>query len=198
MRNIFIAALLVLLVSCGAKQETPGTTQENKGIAVGSITFTANAPHNDIYRFFYAPVSGDKKFVRANSGKIEIKARENNQRAYTGDTNNKKTYLFVIEGAPGNYALNQYSYLDHIGYSGMVSSSKKFAIPFELKKDGVIYIGELNYNDDATPGTPRIKMVDNFDRDIAAAKSKFPTVKMDRAENKTVTSGDSGKGIVEF
>lgn len=199
MKNIMVVAVAVLFISCSTTKEAPATTGTDEGgVVIGSITFTADAPHNDIYRFFYGPVSGDKKFIRANSGKIEIKARENNQRAFGGDINNKKTYLFIIKGRPGNYAVNQYSYLDHIGYSGTVTASKKFMIPFEIKRGTTIYIGEINFNDDAVPGSPRIRMADNFERDLAAAKTRYPTVKLDTVDNKTVKSGDSGRGIVEF
>lgn len=199
MRKLIVAFLVLALGSCQSGKQAPATASQNgTGIIAGSITFEGDAPRNDIYRFFYNALTEDKKFRKANSGKIEIKAREGSARAFTGDSPDKKTYYFTIEGAPGNYAFTQYSYLDHIGYSGMVSSSKKFSIPFEIKADQVIYIGDLQYNDDAQPGAPRIKVRNRLSDDLPGLKSKYPLVKWDKADNKTVRAGDTGNGIVEF
>lgn len=205
MKTPYIFVLLALpffIAGCNstAVNKTPETftaTSQN-GIAVGTITFEGDKPVNDIYRFFYKALSTDKKFNKRNSGKIEIKARENNERNFNGDFNDKKTYLFIIEQEPGSYAFNQYNYLDHIGANGMVSFSKEFSIPFEIKKGEIAYIGELNYKDKAEKGTPRIFVSGNFSRDIEEFKKKFPNTKWDTATDKTVRKGDGGNGIVEF
>ncbi len=203
MKNLLlIIAILVLATSCSSIPETIPpqnfTPESNKGLAIGTITFIGDKPVNDIYRFFYEATSGDKKFMKANAGKIIIKAREGNERAFTGDINNRKTYLFAIEREPGNYAFTQYNYLDHIGATGMVSSSGKFAIPFQIKKGSITYIGEFTYNDVATPGTPRIFVGTNFERDLQVFKDKFSNINWDVTENSPVKSGNAGKGIVEF
>lgn len=197
-----ILTILSLFTRCSSIPETVPpqnfTAESEKGLAVGTITFDGDKPVNDIYRFFYEATSGDKKFIKKNAGKIIIKAREGNDRAFTGEFNEKKTYLFIIERDPGTYAFTQYNYLDHIGATGMVSSSGKFAIPFQIKKGTISYIGEFTYNDKAVPGTPRIVVDTNFHRDIEWLKSKYPSMKWDETENTPVKSGDAGKGIVEF
>lgn len=196
--------LLCLVLTTGCKTNTTDsvpetfTTTSEKGLAIGTITFEGEKPVNDIYRFFYEPTSGDKKFIRQNDGKIEIKARVDNERIYSGDFDNKKTYLFVIEREPGSYAFTQYNYLDHIGYRGMVSNSKKFAIPFDIKKGAITYIGELTYIENAQPGTPRIVIWDKFDRDKKEFKKKYPNINWDIAKDNTVKKGDTGNGIVDF
>lgn len=197
-----IVVALLLVTSCSSIPETVPpqnfSPESDKGLAVGTITFEGDKPVNDIYRFFYEATSGDKKFMKNNGGKIVIKAREGNDRAFTGDFNDKKTYLFIIEREPGNYAFTQYNYLDHIGPTGMVNFSGKFSIPFVIKKGTIAYIGEFTYKDKALPGTPRIVVDTNFHRDIEWLKSKYPTIKWDEAKNTPVKSGDSGKGIVDF
>lgn len=203
MKSLYILFIsTIILTGCrpAASNQVPEKFSANSetGLIVGTITFEGDKPVNDIYRFFYEPTKGDKKFIRKNDGKIEIKARVKNESAYNGDFNENKTYLFVIETAPGSYAFNQYNYLDHIGYTGTVSSSKKFAIPFDVKAGQITYIGELTYKENATPGEPRIYIWDKFSRDITKFKNKYPQINWELAINNTVKSGDDGNGIISF
>ncbi|QYJ68300.1 hypothetical protein [Flavobacterium litorale] len=204
MKHLHTLLLLfaMAITSCSTKNSNAApetfTTASETGLAIGTITFEGEKPVNDIYRFFYEPTSGEKKFIRKNKGKVEIKARVKSEPSYTGDFNGKKSYLFVIKGAPGNYAFNQYNYLDHIGYTGMVSSSNKFAIPFTIKKGAINYVGELTYIEKAEKGTPRIVIWDKFERDITEFKKKFPNINWDMVSNKTVKKGDTGNGIIDF
>lgn len=194
--------LLFLLSACKMTDKTtfPDTFQPSpgKGVVIGTITFVGDRPVNDIYRFFYSPVSGDKRFIKRNSGKILVKAREKNVSSFNGDYNDSKTYLFIIEAEPGEYAFNQYNYLDHIGYSGMVSFSEKFSIPFRIHAEKITYIGELSYNDLVQKGSPRIVVSDKMDRDLPWFKTKYPDVKWDTASNNTVKTGDTANGLIEF
>lgn len=204
MKTVFIVLplLLVMMVSCrpAAADEVPATFDAGaeNGLAVGTITFEGDVPRNDIYRFFYEPTEGDKKFIKQNDGKIEIRTRVKSERAYSGDFNNSKTYLFIINRPPGKYAFTQYNYLDHIGYTGMVNNSKEFAIPFEIKKGEIAYIGELTYAENATPGSPRIFIADEFNRDVEEFRKKFSGINWNIATDKTVTSGDTGGGTIYF
>lgn len=197
-----ILPLLLLIIGCssGRDNTTPAnlTASTQKGIIAGSITFEAEKPMNDIYRFFYEATSGDKKFKKRNSGKIMIKARDGKEKAFTGDFNNSKTYLFVLELEPGDYAFTQYNYLDRIGPTGMVSFSDKFSLPCTVKAETINYIGEFTYNDNAVPGTPRIIIADSMSRDINELTKKFPGVNWNTTANTTIKSGDTGKGIVHF
>jgi len=202
MKTLYLIVIASLLFACksASTDDVPQnfSAAPEKGIAIASITFEGDSPKNDIYRFFYSATSGDKKFLKRNAGKFMVKAREDNNRGWAGDFNNKKTYLVVIEREPGNYAFNQYNYLTHIGYSGMVDFSKPFAIPFEIKKSEITYIGELLYNDQAMPGTPRITVSDKYERDIPEFKKKYPSVQWETSQNKTAKTGDTGNGIIEF
>lgn len=202
MKTIYALLCLAILTGCATKSfdAAPKTLSPSseKGLAVGTITFEGDVPVNDIYRFFYNATSGDKKFKSANAGKIIIKGRNDNQSAFNGDFNNKKTYLFVIEREPGSYAFTQYSYLDHLGPTGAVSSSKEFAIPFEIKKGGITYLGELDYVDKAVKGSPRIFVADYFSRDLEELRKKYPTLDWQKTENQTPKGGDTGEGTVDF
>jgi len=199
---LILALLPILITGCSTtssdKAPESFTAASEKGLAIGSITFVGDVPQNDIYRFFYYPASADKKFTRHNKGKIEIKGRQDDVRAFNGDFNDKKTYLFVIEREPGSYAFTEYNYLNHIGYTGMVNFSPKFSIPFDIAKGAVQYIGEFKFDQNATPGTPRIVVSDQMQRDLAEIKRKFPNIQWDAAINKTPKTGDTGGGIVEF
>jgi hypothetical protein len=204
MKTTYLLLLLLLLfIGCNSAStnkapESFSNTSE-KGLAIGTITFESDMPKNDIYRFFYEATSGDKKFNKRNSGKIMFKARnEKNESSFNGDFNNKQTYLFVIEREPGNYAFTQYNYLDHIGPTGMVNFSKPFAIPFEIKKGEIVYIGELSYNDLAEIGTPRLVIYNRFDRDMPEFKKKFPNIDWAATTDKTVKAGNNGGGIIDF
>lgn len=198
----FILPLLLLFIGCSTASSDMApdtfTAESAKGLAIGTITFEGDAPKNDIYRFFYHPSAGDRKFMKENKGKIQILGRVDDVRGYNGDFNNKQTYLFVIEKDPGAYAFTEYNYLTQKGPTGMVNSSRKFAIPFEIKKGEINYIGELTYMEKAEPGTPRIIVADNMTRDLLEFKKKFPKIPWDITSNKTVKSGDKGDGLVDF
>jgi len=201
--SYILLPLLLLLIGCNAASTdavpaTGFTPSAEKGIAIATITFEGDVPVNDIYRFFYNAQSGDKKFKKQNAGKIMINGRQNKEKGFNGDFNNKKSYLVVIEREPGSYAFTQYSYLDHLGSNGMVSSSKLFAIPFEIKKGEITYVGELDYKDLAEKGTPRIYVADYYTRDIPEFKKKYPGVNWDTAVNRTPKTGNNGEGIVDF
>lgn len=174
------------------------TASSQTGLAIGTITFEGDVPKNDIYRFFYSPVSADKKFTSKNDGKIQILGRVDDERKYSGDFNNGKTYLFAIEREPGQYAFTQYNYLTRKGPTGMVYSSNEFAIPFEVKKGEISYIGELTYIESAEKGTPRLIVTDFMTRDLPEFKQKFPNINWDTTVNKTPRSGNTGDGIVDF
>lgn len=204
MKKTYLLLLaLTALIGCDSNPankvpETFGPTSET-GLAIGTITFEAEKPVNDIYRFFYEGITGDAKFNKRNGGKVLIKARnEDNKREFSGDFANGHTYLFVIEAKPGTYAFTQYNYLDHIGPTGMVNSSKEFAIPYEVKKGEITYVGELSYNDLAEPGSPRLVIYDRYARDLEELSKKYPNIDWKTAVNKTAKAGNNGGGIVDF
>jgi len=193
--------LIVLVTGCkSAPADTVSTgfiPSAEKGIAIATLTFEGEKPVNEIYRFFYNAQSGDKAFKKRNAGKVVVNGGEVKD-SFNGDFNNKKSYLVVIERDPGMYAFTQYSYLDRKGSNGMVSSSKLFAIPFEIKKGEITYIGEIDYKDVAEKGSPRIYVADYFNRDLPEFKRKYPSIDWDKAINKSVKQGDTGGGIVDF
>lgn len=200
--SYLLLPLLALFIGCGSASDTAPETfnaSSEKGLAVGTITFESKAPKNDIYRFFYEPTSDDKKFVKKNDGKIMIKARnEKNDRAFSGDFAEGQSYVFVIECAPGMYAFNQHTVLNHIGSMGQVSYSKKYAIPFEIKKGEITYLGELSYNDLSEPGSPRVVVYDRYNRDLSELKKKYPNIDWTKAIDRTPKKGNDGEGIIDF
>lgn len=205
MKTVYRSLLLftaIILTACSSastdKAPETFTATSNNGLAIGTITFEGDTPVNDIYRFFYKAQSGDKKFMKRNAGKIIINGRANKESGFNGDFNNKKTYLYIIEREPGTYAFTQYNYLDHLGANGMVSSSKLFAIPFEIKKGEITYVGEMAYKDMAEKGTPRIFVADYYTRDLPEFKNKYPNIDWSKAINKTAKQGDNGGGIIDF
>ena len=201
--SYILLPIILLLTGCnaGSTNDFPAATfipSAEKGLAIATITFEGDIPVNDIYRFFYNAQSGDKSFKKRNAGKILINGRQNKEKGFNGDFNNKKSYLVIIEREPGTYAFTQYSYLDHLGSNGMVSSSKLFEIPFEIKKDEITYVGELDYKDVAEKGTPRIFVADYYTRDLPEFKKKYPAVNWDKTVNQTPKKGNDGGGIVDF
>lgn len=202
MKFAYTFLICLILASCATKNNNAApenfTETSATGLAIGTITFEGDVPVNDIYRFFYEGQGADKKFNKKNSGKITINGRTDGKSTFNGDFNNKKTYLFVIEAQPGSYAFTQYNYLDHLGSQGMVSTSDKFAIPFEVKAGKISYIGELSYVDKAVKGDPRIFVADYLNRDLPEFKKKYPNIVWENTENKTPKTGDTGNGIIDF
>lgn len=202
MKTLYILPILLLIIGCkSASSDKPvdsfAASSEN-GLAIGTITFESESPRNDIYRFLYEPASDDKKFIKKNEGKVEIKARNGSKRAFSGDFANGQTYMFVIERAPGKYNFTQHTVLDGLGSMGNVNFSKKYGIPFEIKKGEITYLGEISYNDLAQPGSPRIVLYDRYDRDMAEFKKKYPNIDWKLATDKTPKSGNTGEGIIDF
>lgn len=202
MKTIYLLLLFLLsLISCSpAEDKAPQsfTPTSDKGLAIGTITFEDDVPQNDIYRFFYYPQTSDKKNVKKNKGKIQLLGRTKEGRGYSGDFNTQKTYLFVIENEPGNYAFTEYNVLSKIGYAGMVSFSPKFSIPFDIKKGEITYLGELTYIEKAQVGTPKIIVTGRMERDVAEFKKKFPHINWDNTVDRTAKAGDTGAGVVDF
>ncbi len=200
--SYLLLPLIALFISCGSassdKAPETFTAASENGLAVGTITFESTAPKNDIYRFLYEPVSDDKKFIKKNDGKIEIKARDGKKRAFKGDFANGQTYIFVIERAPGKYNFKQHTVLNGLGSMGHVNFSKEYGIPFEIKKGEITYLGELSYNDLSEPGSPRIVVYDRFDRDLAELKKKYPAIDWSKTADKTPKTGNNGEGIIDF
>jgi hypothetical protein len=197
---LFILSIIAVSCNSASGDTAPKafSKESEKGLIIGTLTFDSDEPKNDIYRFFYYPESTDKKFKKQNDGKIMIKARVDGKRGFNGDFNDKKSYLFIIERDPGKYAFTEYNFLNHIGETGMVNYSSKFAIPFEVKKGEINYIGEITFHSYAEPGSPRITVSDNYSRDIQELKNKYSQIDWDNSHNKTVKSGDTGNGLVEF
>lgn len=218
MKTLYILPILLLIFGCkSASSDKPVETvfaaavpggqpgvpflllSPEKGLAIGTITFESDVPKNDIYRFLYKPVSDDKKFIKKNEGKVEIKARDGKRRAFTGDFANGQTYMFMIERLPGKYNFTQHTVLSGLGSMGNVNFSKEYAIPFEIKKGEITYLGELSYNDLAQPGSPRIVVYDRYDRDIAEFKKKYSNIDWKLATDKTPKTGNKGEGdIIDF
>lgn len=203
MKTLYILPLLLLIMGCKStsvdKPVAAFSASSENGLAVGTITFESEAPKNDIYRFLYKPTSDDKKFIKKNEGKIEIKARNGKKRGFTGDFANGQSYTFVIERAPGKYNFFQHTVLSGLGSMGNVNFSKEYGIPFEIKKGEITYLGELSYNDLAQPGAPRIVVYGRFDRDLSELKKKYPNIDWKLASDKTPASGNKGEGdIINF
>ncbi|KOS06142.1 hypothetical protein AM493_08935 [Flavobacterium akiainvivens] len=203
MKKQLIVLLAVLaLAGCASKNgnaapETFTATSAN-GLAIGTITFEGDVPMNDIYRFFYEGQTGDKKFNKQNADRIIINGRTDGKSVFNGDFNNKKTYLFVLEVKPGSYAFTKYNHLDHLGPQGMVTESKPFGIPFEVKAGAITYIGEMSYVDKAAKGEPKIFVADYFNRDLPEFKKKYPNIDWEKADNKTPKTGNKGENMVDF
>jgi len=203
MKKIFLFLATTVLISCGSKQTydaSPATVAlpSEKGLAIGTITFEGDVPVNEIYRFFYEPTSGDKKFKNNNSGKIIFNTPHKTNTGWNGDFSNKKSYLVIIEREPGSYAFNRYTYLNRLGPTGEVSYSNEFAITFDIKKGGITYFGEITYVDKAVKGSPRIFVADYLQRDLEQFKTKYPNVLWENTENKIPKSGNTGEGTVDF
>jgi len=77
-------------------------------------------------------------------------------------------------------------------------SSKPFAIPFEVKKGEIHYIGELIYHQGAEKGSPRITVTDNYYRDIRELQKKYLNIDWSATVNSTPKSGNTGEGLIEF
>ncbi|HEX8269104.1 MAG TPA: hypothetical protein VF581_04365 [Flavobacterium sp.] len=85
------------------------------------------------------------------------------------------------------------------GYTQATSYNKvPFEIPFEVKKGEITYIGEFEFFENGNKAGSIIKVGDNFDRDIEALKVKAPAINWTKAVNKTVKSGTTGGGMIQF
>lgn len=147
------------------------STSEN-GLVVGSFTFTNRKPlFNHYFPRFVSDVDS-KVYEFMISPKVSFGEK------HIGELNEGRTYLFVIEKAPGNYNLNSIRFFSNYAIATVNNYVGNFSIPFTIEKGKISYIGEIVFDEYAYryENQLKIEIADQFDRDLAAMAKKHPKI----------------------
>jgi hypothetical protein len=152
------------------------------GLIFGTITFPDVKMRFDNYSLYLNYSTDDKKIHRKNSSSIKIDPTMFVGKHY-GELEGGKSYLFVIEKAPGHYDISsvKLTLFKLFDASPTFTAVTGFSIPFDVTKGEITYIGEINVNEYALKDENVISLKDQFDRDKTALKSLYKMVNWDLA-----------------
>ncbi len=188
-KHTLLSSFLLLLFSwSGFAQRLPEEPLRfhkdytENGLIFGTITFPEIKMRFDNYSLYLNYNTDDKKIHRKNSCHIKIDPTMLVGKHY-GELEGGKTYLFVMEKAPGHYDITslKLTIFKLFDASPTFTGVSGFTIPFDVTKGSITYIGEINVNEYATKDENVISLKDQFERDKTALKSKYIRVNWDLA-----------------
>ena len=141
------------------------------GLLVGSITFPSTHPKFSHYFF---------RLSNNSSAEFQIK------REQEGQLDQGRTYVFIVERPAGkdeipSIRLSRYN--EMFGTYSQVTIGG-FAIPYDIKKGEITYIGNICFNEYANKGELLVTYKNtNFEKDIRTLKIVQPKVNWTNVKN---------------
>ena len=189
---IAIAVVFVTLLifnRCGVVTSVPyepiqfdSRTAEN-GIIFGSITFPNEKASYNGYFIHVANLDLDQKIAQKNSTQIRFMPKQIFKMKHSGQLDNGRTYLFILERKPGQYQIPFLRVFSNYGYSTRDASINGFNVPFELKKGEIKYIGNFQFDEKMQTANHPVQLGKDFKRDLEAIKTLQPNITWSRAIN---------------
>ena len=168
--SLFSFAILTLSCVGTAVTRNFNNYDVNKnGLIIGTITFPKEAQWFDEYTF---------RLNKENGGatKFEINSYENVNSPTPADKY-IKTYIFILEKAPGKYSIDDIeAYANDLGEASYFGKTKDVFIPIEVRQGEITYVGDILYKEVLEKGFINVSIVNSFDRDIKYFNSKYPNV----------------------
>lgn len=183
--SVFTFGIVAITVQCAAPNLTTRPIEFNEngenGLIVGSITFPTVQPRFTSYAVSFTSLTGESK-----PSKIFIEPEWERKISHNGELNNGKSYLFALEKKPGKYAIDKIV-CSATGYENAkyYDRVENFAIPFEVKKGEIVYIGEILFDEYATAKPELVNLQSNYKRDIEGLALKQPSIDWTKARKST-------------
>ena len=183
-KSILLVFSAVILTNCAVKRlpaeplKFKPETAEN-GLIIGTLTFPyEKAEFNGYYiRVLTTDLEGkqEKKEIQFTPSQI-TRMRHN------GDTDDGRTYLFVMEKPEGKYEIPSFRLFTNLGMATYDTYIGQFSIPFDVKKGEITYVGNINFTETMikkrrVDGKLErcIYVLNNFEKDIKAFQKQIPT-----------------------
>ncbi len=199
MKKIILCIFVGILSGChNTHQISSGKSLDdypNEGIVVGVIT-SADGFIDTIL-----------KYKGEESGNIRVKR-------IPLISDNKKKKAFALHLKEGKFFFDEFSFAVRTGLLMPVLLNKhggdefvfsNFELPFSVKKNEVIYIGNFNFNfkdigtilfGGALRENGNLEIIDNFQEDSDYIKKEFPKLNLNKAKNKTIRKETTNSPIV--
>lgn len=179
--SVVLISTLTIIQSCAVSSLPSQTLTFNKetaenGLLVGSITFPQEKAKFNGYFF---------RLTGNTSAEFQIKPEQITKMKHKGQTDNGRTYFFIIERPEGKYEIPS---VRLFGNSGMIALQRTnyvggFSIPYEIKKGEITYIGNINFNEYAEKGEKIVTLENKFERDIVEFKKLQPSIDWNTVKN---------------
>ena len=180
--SVFTLGIIAVTVQCATPNLSSRAIEFNEngenGLIVGSITFPTLQPRFTSYSISFTSLNGETK-----TSKIFIEPEWERKISHNGELNNGKSYLFAVEKMPGKYAIDKIV-CSATGYENTKYYDKveDFAIPFEVKKGEIVYIGEILFDEYATEKPALINLQSNYKRDMEGLALRQPSIDWTKAK----------------
>lgn len=175
-KSLLVSSIILIIISCAAPRVTKSASNFNNtsenGMIIGTITFPKKQPRFNHY--FPGFLSSTNKFKE-----IAISPQVSFGEKHIGELDNGLTYLFALELSEDKYNFKGVR-LSTIGYGYTTSSLiSEIAVPFEIKKGQITYLGNIVIDEWAKEGDTLVKFSNKFEKDIRGFKTKMPNVNFD-------------------
>lgn len=179
--SVVLISTITLIHSCAVSSLPSQTLTFNKntaekGLLIGSVTFPREKAKFNGYFF---------RLTGNTSAEFQIRPEQITKMKHKGQTDNGRTYFFIIERPEGKYEIPS---VRLFGNSGMIAFQRTnyvggFSIPYEIKKGEITYIGNINFNEYAENGEKIVTLENKFERDIVEFKKLQPSIDWNTVKN---------------
>ncbi len=193
-KPILLIATIILLENCAAPRLPSEPLQfkpeiADHGLIIGSITFPEEKAYFNGY--FLNVSTTDQENQKKKE--IHFKPHQIIKMKHSGDTDNGRTYLFIMKKPEGKYEIPTFRLFTNLGMTTYDTNIGGFSIPFDVKKGEITYIGNINFNDTMINNRRLngkieecIYIKNNFEKDIKSFQNKIPSTNWRLAKDKKV------------
>ncbi len=199
MKKVFLLVSIIFISGCHNTHQISSSKSlrdyPNEGIVVGVIT-SADGFIDTILKY-----KGEEE------GNIRVKR-------IPLISENKKKKAFALHLKEGRFFFDEFSFAVRTGllmpvllnrHGGDEFVFSNFELPFSVKKNEVVYVGNFNFNfkdigtilfGGALGENGKLEIIDNFQEDTDYIKKEFPKLNLNKAKNKTIRSETTNNPLV--
>ncbi|GAB3717133.1 hypothetical protein [Flavobacterium koreense] len=169
-----------IIFSCASKslpnsESFKFDSSSKNGLLIGTITFIDQKPSYNGYFLRLTDYNRDEISIPVNG--LTPK--------HSGQLDNGRTYLFMIERAEGKYDIPFIRVFSNSGIQAFQSKGfvRGFSIPYNIEKGKISYLGNIIFDDRIANQNPDsgdvIKIKDELFRDVETFKKYYPSINFD-------------------